>query len=184
MLGGHCHAGEKRSAQDYANGLSSVSLWSGILLVESSSSSLTVAEGDSKVLERALSGVLRTGVVRINSLELVDHELKVSFSCSFVLEKLGYEGLYSDEIEKSQVEIQSMMTDAMSSGALSVLLHDSIRLNPSSVSSLMSQMKSTTVSTFQMISITHEVLSKSSHSSSSGSLLDSTDLNVGSEEGT
>lgn len=188
MVNGHCQAGEKRSAKDYAKGFQSFSTWSGILVIESASSSYSSVEdkeADSKILERALSGVLRNGMVRINSLELSGNELKVSFTCLFILERFGYEGLYPDEIEKANKEIYSMMTEAMSSGALSVSLQDSISLNPSSVSSFMSHMKLITMDTFELQSLTHKVISSSkSSSTSSGSISDSSDLTERSDEDT
>jgi hypothetical protein len=172
MVKGKCVAVEKRSAADYCAGIESISVWSGSLMLHGpspfSSSSLSVS--DSKVLERTLSEVLFHSEVHIDSLVVSgDGSMVVSFTSLIVLEKLGYMGVYSDEVESAEEFIESSMETSMSNGVVFASLQDVLHNDPSlSLSSeVVGQTTTMTLLGFEMTSLSYRA--KVSSGSGSGS---------------
>jgi hypothetical protein len=171
MVKGKCVPVDKRSADDYCKGIESISVWSGSLLLLSSSSlsSSSIVTEDSKVLEQALSEVLFDSKVIVESLEIDGNEMTVSFTASIILEKLGYVGIYSDELETSQDYVSESMESAVSNGVVYAAVQHLARNDPSLASGVVIHTKSVSLLSFEMISLSYQVMVSSSSNSKSGS---------------
>jgi hypothetical protein len=171
MVKGKCVAVDKRSAEDYCEGIESISVWSGSLMLQGSSpfSSSSLSITDSKVLERALSEVLYNSEVHIDSLLVSeDGSVMVSFTSLIILERLGYVGVYSDEAEAAEEFIESSMETSMSNGVVYASLQAILSNDPSLLShGVVGQTTAMTLLGFEMTSLSYRTkVSSNSHSNS------------------
>lgn len=185
MVKGKCVAVEKRSADDYCQGIESISVWSGSVMLQGSppfsSSSLSIA--DSKVLERAVSEVLFNSEVRIDSVVLgEDAGLVVSFTALIILEELGYVGVYSDEVESAEEFIESSMDNSMANGVLFASLQDVLYNDPSLSSEVVRHTTKISLLGFEMTSLSYRTKVSSGSNSNYNGAEDGTNDN-NSEEG-
>jgi hypothetical protein len=165
MVKGKCVAVEKRSADDYCQGIESISVWSGSMMLQGSSpfSSSSLSVADSKVLERALSEVLFNSEVHIVSMVAGEGGgLVVSFTALIIMEELGYVGLYSDEVESAEEFIENSMENSMSTGVVLVSLRDVLSNDPSLSSEVVGQTTSLSLLEFEMTSLSYRTKVSSS----------------------
>jgi len=169
MVKGKCVLVEKRSATDYCLGIESISVWSGSVLLLSSSpySSSSLGAEDSKVLERTLSEVLFHSEVHVDSMVVGEEGLTVSFTSLIVLEKLGYVGVYSDEAEEAEEFIETSMENAVSGGAMFASFKNILYSDPSLSSKVVGQTTSLALLGFEMTSLSYRT-KVSSDSSNNG----------------
>jgi hypothetical protein len=169
MVKGKCVAVEKRTAEDYCQGIESISVWSGSLLLSgaSSFSSLSVSMGDSRVLERTLSELLFHSEVHIDSLVVGEDGLTVAFSSTIVLEQLGYVGVYPDEVEVAEEFIETSMANAMATGVALASFQNLLYQDPSLSSGVIGQTTSVSLLGFEMTSLSYRTKTSSASNGNS-----------------
>jgi hypothetical protein len=164
MVKGKCVVVEKRTAEDYCQGIESISVWSGSLLLSgpsSSSSSSSLGVDDSRVLERTLSELLFHSEVHIDSSVCGESGLTVSFSSTIILEQLGYVGVYWDEVEVAEEFIETSVSNAMSTGVVLASFQNILYQDPSLSSGVIGQTTAVSLLEFEMTSLSYQTRTSS-----------------------
>jgi hypothetical protein len=162
MVKGNCVVVDKRAAEDYCQGIKSISVWSGSLLLlgvssdSFSSSSSSNSMKESRVLEETLSELLFHSEVYIDAMVGGETGLKVAFSSKIIMEELGYIGVYSDEAELAEEFIEATVIDAISAGVMLASLQNLLSRDPVLSAGAIGLTESVSLLEFQMTSLSFQ----------------------------